>query len=452
MTEITRLLVVDDDSESCALLAAKLRVRGFAVTTELHSSSVPELLASDRFDVVLTDLRMKGVDGIALCTWLVGLHPELPVLVMTAYGSLDSAVAAIRAGAYDFLTKPFDFDALELTLNRAVRHGRLRAEVQRLRLVVDEPRSLDGILGQDPALAVCSDLVRRVAPSRASVLITGETGTGKGVFARALHRGSPRAQRAFVSVNCSAIPAALLESELFGHVRGAFTDAKTERGGLVQSAHQGTLFLDEIGDMPAELQAKLLSLLEEGCVRPVGSDQEVEVDLRIVAASNQDLELAVEEGRFREDLLYRLNVIHIELPPLRERGNDVLLLAQHYVEHFAAELDKRVRGLSSPVAARLLDYSWPGNVRELRNCIQRAVLLTEHDNVILDDLSPKIRGGAALVSSPAGGPSPSLTLAQVEEWHIGRVLEEAGGNKSAAARVLGITRKTLRRKLMRPAT
>jgi DNA-binding NtrC family response regulator len=387
---------------------------------------------------------------LELCQRATEAHPELPVLVITAFGSMETAVQAIRAGAYDFITKPFDIDVVGISIERAVKHGVLTREVQRLQRAVDESRRFDELLGASPAMKEVYDLLERVAESESTVLVSGESGTGKELVARALHRRSKRATGPFVAINCAAMPEQLLESELFGHTKGAFTDARTARPGLFVQAKGGTIFLDEIGDMPLGLQPKLLRALQERTVRPVGGDHETPIDVRVVAASNRDLETAIEERKFREDLYYRINVIHVELPPLRARGADVLLLAQHYLEHFATQSQKDVRSLDPEAAERLSAYAWPGNVRELANCLERAVALTRSESIGSADLPEKIRNyRTSHVLVAATDPSELVPLEEVEKRYILRVLEAVGGNKTLAAQVLGLDRKTLYRKLDR---
>ncbi|WNG20831.1 sigma-54-dependent transcriptional regulator [Cystobacter fuscus] len=445
-----RVLVVEDEREMRALLEKGLGRRGFVPTARGSADEAFALLESEDFDTVLTDLRMPGMDGIALCERIALNRPDIPVVVVTAFGSLETAVAAIRAGAYDFVTKPVDLDALALVLERAVQHRALREEVRRLRRALGEVSTEGGVVGESLALRRVYELIDRVADSDTSVLVTGESGTGKEVAARALHARGRRRAGPFVAINCAAMPEALLESELFGHVRGAFTDAKTSRPGLFVKANGGTLFLDEVGELPLTLQPKLLRALQERTVRPVGGETEVAFDARIVAATNRDLDLAVEEGRFREDLYYRLNVIGLELPPLRARGNDVLLLAQRFLEHFATRSGKRVVGLSPAVAQRLLAYSWPGNVRELQNCIERAVALTAYEQLTVEDLPDRIRDyRAPNPQTQNQDVSELVSLEEMERRYIQRVMETVGGSRTLASRILGVDRKTLYRKLGR---
>jgi len=408
-----------------------------------------EHLRTTPADVVVTDVQMAGLSGIELCQELRQRHPDLLPIVLTGQGGLDTAIAAIRAGAYDFITKPVKMDALAVALSRAIQHRSLREEVKRLRHLVGEAERFDELVGDSGPMRRVRRLIERVVDSDASVLVTGESGTGKDVVARVLHRRGRRKNGPFVAINCSAMPEQLLESELFGHVRGAFTDARAGRTGLFVQADRGTLLLDEIGDLPLTLQPKLLRALQERVVRPVGENEEVPFDVHLVATTNRDLESAVEEGRFREDLYFRVNVIHVEMPSLRARGSDVLVLAQHFLVHHAAKAGKRVIGLSPEAAERLLAYAWPGNVRELQNAIEHAVALAQYDQVTVDDLPEKIRAyRPSHVLIAADDPSELVPLEEAERRYILRVVESLGGNKTLAARVLGIGRKTLYRKLV----
>jgi two-component system response regulator HydG len=436
----------------CEMLEARLPKLGFDVTWRTTAAEALDLLAAADFDAIVTDLNMREMSGIELCERIVANRPDVPVMVITAFGSLETAVAAIRAGAYDFITKPFEIKVLALALERAVQHRSLREEVRRLRRTVAEARQFGELLGSSPTMQKVYALLDRLADSDASVLVTGESGTGKELVARALHDRSRRSQGPFVAINCAAMPETLLESELFGHVKGAFTDARTGRTGLFVQASGGTLFLDEIGDLPMGLQPKLLRALQERKVRPVGGDAEVPFDVRLVCATNRDLESAVEEKRFREDLYFRVNVVHVKLPPLRARGGDVLLLTQHFLDHYATQAAKHVTGIAPAAAERLMAYPWPGNVRELQNCIERAVALTAFEQIAVDDLPERIRsyrGSHVLVASD--DPSDLVPLEEMERRYILRVVEAVGGNKTLAAEVLGVGRKTLYRKLERYA-
>jgi DNA-binding NtrC family response regulator len=444
------ILIIDDDRSMCDILESELRRREFEVTSATTPSEALAIFERGDFGLAITDVNMAGMSGVELCKQLVARREDMPVIVVTAYANMETAIAAIRAGAYDFVTKPFDMDELALTIERALRHHALREEVKRLRKAVDSSQRFDDILGTSGAMLKMCELVTRVADTETTVLITGESGTGKELVAKALHLKSGRKDGPFVAINCAAMPESLLESELFGHVKGAFTDARTSRPGLFIRASKGTLFLDEIGEMPAGMQAKLLRALQERTVRPVGGDQEQAFDTRIIAATNRDLETEVEEKRFREDLFYRINVVRIHVPPLRARGSDILLLAQHFLERYAAQSRRPVLGMTSAAADKLLSYPWPGNVRELQNCIERAVALAQFDQIGVDDLPEKIRDyKTARISVESNDPAELLPMEEVERRYILKVLEAVGGNKTLAAQVLGFDRRTLYRKLDR---
>ena len=443
-----RVLVVDDDPSLGELLVTGLGGCGYEAEWRGDAREALAVLGRTEFAFVVTDLSMPGMDGIELCKRVVAEHPRLAVIVMTAHGSLEGAVSAMRAGARDFIVKPFEVAALALTLERAAYHGALREEVQRLRQVVAESRRFDEIVGGSPVMRELFELLSRVAQSDSAVLITGETGTGKELVARALHRNGKRKNAPFVAINCAAVPGPLLEAELFGYAKGAFTDAREARTGLFQQAHAGTLFLDEIGELPLTLQPKLLRALQERVVRPLGARAEVPIDVRLIAATNMDVEEAVLERRLREDLYFRINVIHLNLPPLRARGSDVLLLAEKFLRHFAAVAEKQVTAISRGAAAKLLAYPWPGNVRELQNCIERAVALTPYPEVSVDDLPERIRSYQSSHVLVAGDdPSELVTLAEMERRYVLKVVEAVGGQRTRAAGVLGLDRKTLYRKL-----
>jgi two-component system response regulator HydG len=443
-----RVLVVDDDEDVCRLVEHGLSSRDIAVVWRCSAADALEALDDGDFDVVLTDFEMPDMDGLELCQRIVGDRPGLPVVVLTAFGDLATSVRAIRAGAYDFIMKPPELDTLTLAIERAVRHRRLQDEVKRLRHAVDDRNGFGGMIAASNGMRRVMSLVERVADADASVLIAGESGTGKELVARALHERGRRHRGPFVPVNCAAVPAALLESELFGHVRGAFTDARSDRVGLFARASGGTLFLDEITELPPVLQPKLLRFLQERTIRPVGSDAEEACDVRIVAATNEDVEAAVRARRFRQDLYFRVNVVRIDLPPLRARENDVLLLAQHFVQRYAARTGRPVVGLSPAAGARMLAYGWPGNVRELQNCIERAVALTPRDHIGVDDLPDAVRG-AKPVRRSASGPVEPTSLAEVERRHVLAILASTRGNRKEAARILGLDRKTLYRRLLK---
>jgi two-component system response regulator HydG len=447
-----QVLVVDDEQETCDLLEMALVRHGFKVTTSSNAQRALELVAAQDYDVVLTDLSMPEMSGLDLCERVLGTRPNMPVVVITGQGSLETAIGAIRVGAYDFITKPVDPKLLFLSVSRAIQHRRLQDEVKRLRQAVAEGDSdaANIIVGQSGAMRKVYELISRVGESDASVLIHGETGTGKELIARGIHMRSRRKDGPFVAINCAAVPHSLLESELFGHARGAFTDAKAQRTGLFVQASGGTLFLDEIGELPLDVQPKLLRALQERKVRPVGANHEIPFDARIVAASNRNLEDEVYEKRFREDLYYRINVVKIDVPPLRERGGDVLHLSQHFLKQFAQRNDKPTLELSTTAAEKLMAYNWPGNVRELENCMEHAVALARFDQITVEDLPEKIRAyRAERFVVAANDPTEIVTMDELERRYILRVLALVGGNKSRAAQVLGFDRRTLYRKLER---
>ena len=443
------LLVVDDDDSTLRLLKRGLEAEGYQVECAPSGDAALEVLRKLPVDVVLTDLNMSPMTGVELCQRVCDEFPDVPTIVVTAFGSLESAVETLRAGVYDFLNKPISLDVLQLAVERAVTHHQLKVEVKRLRAATGQAGWGEALVGASPAVSDLRELLERVAATDSTVLLVGESGTGKEVAARILHESGRRQRGPFVAVNAAAIPDNLLESELFGHARGAFTDAKVSRVGLLPQATGGSLFLDEIGDMPISVQAKLLRALEVRSVRPVGGSGEVPFDARVIAATNRDLERAIEEGRFREDLYYRLSVLQVVLPPLRARGGDVLLLAQHFIRHFSTQMAKGVDGLSPAAAKKMMSYPWPGNVRELKNCIERAVALTRYDQIAVDDLPDRVKGYEPRYVVVAGNNLDDLVpLEQVEKGYILRVLEAAGGNKSLAARTLGLNRKTLYRRLV----
>jgi len=448
-----RVLFVDDDPAMGAVMRDGLARMGFEVRTEADPRAALALVEREELDAVVTDLRMGALDGLSLCRALTERRPQLPVIVLTAFGSYESAVAAMRAGAHDFLDKPVDVERLALSLQRAVELRRLREEVRRLRDDAGRLRGYGEMCGESPAMLRVHDLLDRVRDSDVTVLVTGESGTGKELVARALHRLGRRAGGPFVAVNCAALSESLLESELFGHAKGAFTDARAARPGLLVEAHGGTLFLDEVGEMSLGMQVKLLRALQDRRVRPVGGSGEVPFDARVVAATHRDLRALIEAGSFREDLYFRLAVLEIEVPPLRARGGDVLLLAQRFVEEAAARTGKQVVGLSAEAAARLAAYPFPGNVRELANSMERAVAVTRHDRVGVEDLPERIAEAQTPGADPgadAVSPAPLLApLEEVERRHVLRVLDAVQGRRADAAEILGIDRKTLYRKLER---
>jgi len=444
----TRILAVDDDRAMCEMIEAGLDPYGFDVVWRTRAEDALQAAEAEDFSAVVTDLNLSTDSGLDVCRRLSELRPDLPVVVITAFGDMQSAISAIRVGARDFINKPVEMETLAHSLRRATEEHELRREVKRLTEEVRRSTGVGELVGRSSGMRKVYELISRVSDTDASVVLTGESGTGKELVARALHTESRRADGPFVAVNCAAVPATLLESELFGHVRGAFTDASTRREGLFQRANRGTVLLDEIGEMPTDMQAKLLRVLQDKRVRPVGATEEIPFDARIVAATNRDLEDDVENGRFREDLFYRLNVVRIHVPPLRARGNDILLLAQHFVERASERLQRPVKGISAEAAKKLLGYDWPGNVRQLENWMERAVTLTRFEQITPEDLPDKIRerGDTGPVDIDQEHMS---TLSDIERRYIERVLSATGGNKTQASRILGLDRRTLYRKLER---
>ncbi len=436
-----RILVVDDEPDVARILARLTQSFGHEAVIAGSADVALERFAEAPFDVVLTDLRMGRQDGLALLRRLHELAPNVPVILITGQATVDSAMEAIRTGAYDYLTKPVERMALGELLGRAIerRRGPLPGRQAALPSPSGTAAPSEIIAGRSPAMIEVYKTVARVAGGRSSVLVLGESGTGKELVARALHSQSPRAQRRFVPVNVSAIQEGLLESELFGHVRGAFTGATSARRGLFEEAHQGTLFLDEIGDLSPVLQAKLLRVIQEQVLKPVGGNEEIKVDVRIVAATHRSLEDMVRKGSFREDLYFRINVVSIALPPLRERLEDIPVLVEHFLRRYEAQ-NRVVAPRPSPAAlAALATYTWPGNVRELENVIERAVQLSAGGTITAEALVPHIRGPAAEASAPYP------TLDEMIDQYVGQVLRHTDGNRTVAAKILGISRRTLHR-------
>lgn len=441
--------VASCESADAALAILQLPSAGFEIGAQrLAAPRTPA--ASDEtgeFDAILTDITMPGMSGLEFCAQIKKFRPDLPVIVMTAYGSLETSIEAIRAGAFDFVTKPVELELLNATLSRATEHTSLKRQIKLLEARA-RGTNFEALIGESDVMRKLKSQLERVVKSNVSVLLTGESGTGKEVVAQSLHSKSDRAARPFIAVNCAALPETLLESELFGHTRGAFTDARDDRTGLFLQADGGTLFLDEIGEMPLEMQPKLLRALEQKTVRPIGGKEERPFDVRLIAATNRDLEAAVEKKTFRQDLYYRINVLPLHVPPLRKRGIDILLLANYYLDKFNKSASKRIAGFDEQVSKKLLSYDWPGNVRELRNVIERAVILSGDGNIHLEAIPEKIGqfqpDKLVLVDDDQ---LPLEDLATVERRYIHYVLEKTGGNKTEAARILGLDRKTLYRKL-----
>jgi DNA-binding NtrC family response regulator len=438
--------MVDDDAAMCEFLKEELEREGFAVEVANGGRAGLERVKRGGVDLVVSDVRMPDLDGLDLLREVRALDPSLYVIIITGFGSIDTAIRAVKLGAYDFLVKPFEMERLLPTIDKALAERALRSEVVRLREEVSRRDRLDNLIGRSPAMQEVFNLIQRVAGSQLSVLITGDSGTGKELVARAIHAHGPRKARPFVAMNCSAIPETLLESELFGYARGAHSTARLDRQGLLVEADGGTLFLDEIAEMPLSLQPKLLRVLQDGEVRPLGTNKVEHVDVRVIAATNRDLAAHLREGHLREDLYYRLNVVQIHLPPLRGRSEDVLPLAEHFLARSAARAGKSLRGFSESAKKIMLAYPFPGNVRELENMVERAVALAEGELIGPDDLPPVMRERRSqdrLATAVAQG----LTLDQLEREYIERVLDSEGGNKTRAALRLGLDRKTLYRKL-----
>jgi two-component system response regulator HydG len=438
-----RVLVVDDELSMAEMIADGLAHRGFEGVVVGSSAEAARLLGREKFDALVTDLRMPDLDGLGLLSVARQIAPNCPVIVMTAYSAIDTAIESIRRGAYHYLTKPFKVEELALFLDRALDEARLRRETVTLKRTLKERFAVSNLIGRSGAMSDVCDLVSRIADAGAPVLVLGETGTGKGLIARAIHAEGTRASAPFVTVNCAALPESLLESELFGHVRGAFTGATTRRIGLVEEAHGGSLFLDEIGEMTPALQAKLLDVLERGVLRAVGSNKETTVDVRFIAATHRDLREQVSSGAFREDLLYRLEVVTIEIPPLRHRREDIPAL----VEHFLAQSRTRqprssVERIGSEAMERLLEHSWPGNVRELQHLVERLVLLGRSPEVGVADLPATLT--AKRDASPVFG-SEIVPMREMQRRYATWVFERVGGRKVHAAERLGVDVKTLGR-------
>ncbi len=450
-----RLLAVDDDTRMRRVLQILARKIGLDCVAAAGADEALAAFRAARADVVVTDLKMPGKGGIELLRELREIDADVPVVVLTAHGTVPTAVEAMKLGALDYLLKPFDVDALELIIRRALDLSRYRVENRFLREQAAGNRLHEAIVGTSAAMVAVYELVRRVAPTRSTVLITGETGTGKELVARAIHDLSPRKDELFVPINCTAIPAELLESELFGHVRGAFSGAHADRIGKFQAADEGTLFLDEIGDMDARLQAKLLRVLQEGVVEPLGSNRRVLVDVRVISSTNRDLETAVKDGCFRDDLYYRLNVFRLELPPLRDRRSDAPLLAQAFLDTFARELGKPDLRLTPDAAPVLESYHWPGNVRELRNVMERAAVLCA-DRTVDATLARALLPLHDEPRSPTDGRRATdlnldRALGDVERQLILDALAATHNDKPAAAKLLGIGERTLWTKLKKHA-
>jgi DNA-binding NtrC family response regulator len=440
------VLVVEDDAAMRELLVESLGDEGYTVLSAGGGREGIRKVRENEVDLVISDLRMPDLDGLDLVRELRAMSAPPDVITITAFGTIDTAIKAMKLGAFDYITKPFEIEQLLIAMERALRDRELRDEVSRLREEVADKYSFSSIIGRSHAMQEIFELIRRLASSPVSVLITGESGTGKELVARALHFNGNRADGPFVPVNCAAIPPNLLESELFGYKKGAFTDASSDRPGLLVEAHEGTLFLDEIGELPAHLQAKLLRVLQEREVKPLGASRSRPIDIRVISATNRDLEAMLTSGDFRNDLYYRLNVVQLDIPPLRKRREDILPIAGHLLQRAAKRSAKEIVGIDPEAARVLMAFAWPGNVRELENVIERAVALSQTSLIQLSDLPP------ALVERPSedilrAAAARRMTLADLERVYILQVLDEEEGNKTRASQRLGLDRKTLYRKL-----
>jgi two-component system response regulator PilR (NtrC family) len=448
-----KILVVDDEKSMREFLEIMLRKEDYRVSLASNGEEVLRLIERDIFDLVLLDIRMPKMDGIAVLKKIKALSPETVVIMITAYASADTAIKAMKEGAYDYITKPFKIEEIKLIIKNALEKRNLQKENTLLKQVIRDRYHFDNIIGQSPKMLALYDLLDKVGPTKTNILITGESGTGKELVAKAIHYSSPRKDRPFVTLNCGAIPESLIESELFGHMKGAFTDAIATKKGLFEVADEGTLFLDEISELPLLMQVKLLRVLQDREFKRVGGTEDIRVDVRIIAATNKDLEEAVREKRFREDLFYRLNVIQIKLPSMRERREDVPLLAMHFLQKFSEELNKTISNISSDALQLLLDYDYPGNVRELQNIIERAVALETSPELTaqnlrsyLDDHLQLKKGGLEL-DIPNEGINLEKLVEEIERTLLLKALNRTHGIKKKAAELLGINFRSMRYRL-----
>lgn len=438
------ILIIDDEKNIREGLGTALELEGYDVKLAENGEIGLKLIEKGDIDLVITDLRMPGISGEEVIAKVTGESPGIPVIVLTGHGSIDSAVTAMRNGAYDFLTKPLNLDRLILIVKRALAGRELEIRHSTLKEELDAKTSFESIIGKSAEMLRIFEVVRKAANSKASVLITGESGTGKELIANALHNLSNRRDKPFVKVHCAALSESLLESELFGHEKGAFTGAVARKRGRFELANTGSIFLDEIGEIDQNVQIKILRVLQDRRFERVGGEETLEVDVRIIAATNRDLLQEIAEHRFREDLFYRLNVVHIQVPPLRERKDDIPLLVASFLEEFAKENNKKITGIDARARSALYKYNWPGNIRQLRNCIESAVVMCSGSEITLEDLPPSVSGASDtdMISIPVG-----ITLAEAEKILIQQNLAVSKGNKSKTADILGIGRKTLHRKI-----
>ncbi|MBI5572413.1 MAG: sigma-54-dependent Fis family transcriptional regulator [Desulfomonile tiedjei] len=445
----SKILVVDDESSQRKMLKANLSLDGYEVVEAEDGSHAIARVAEEFFDLVLMDNRMTHVDGIEALKQIKQISPGIPVIIITAYASVETAVQALQSGAHDYLTKPLDIDELRIKVQQTLEFWRLKEENILQKRRIENLFDASSIIGRSQTMKEVMERVAQVAPSEATVLILGESGTGKELIANALHQGSSRTDRRFIKVNCAALPETLLESELFGHEKGAFTGAIARRPGRFELADGGTIFLDEIGEMTLATQSKLLRVVQEREFEPVGSTKTVKVDIRIITATNRNLEEEVKAGRFREDLFYRLNVVPIPLPPLRERKEDIPLLVEHFLKVYNEKNGRNLQGFHPRALDALMRYAWPGNIRELENVVERSVILSRDDYVPFSELPLPVREatGDSDVKEIREGLRPGMTIREMEKELIVKTLEENDGNRTRTARVLGITRRTLQHKL-----
>ena len=443
-----KILVIDDERDMLSGCQKFLEAAGYAVVIAESGKAGLALFETENPDLTIVDLKMPKIDGMAVLQSIMARDREAIVIVFTGYGTVENAVKAIRAGAFDFVQKPFDVDAFLIVIERALKLWRVREENSALKQLLETRFRFENIIGNSEAITQVFDLIRKISNTPANVLITGESGTGKELVARCIHANSKRSHKPFVPLNCGGLPEPLIESELFGHTKGAFTDAKQNRAGLIEHAKGGTFFLDEIGELPPPLQVKFLRVLEDHKIRRLGSNREIEIDIRLISATNQNIEALIEKGRFREDLFYRINTFEIHLPPLRDRHGDIQLLAHHFLNHFAETSEKAVQGISTEAMDVLCEYTWPGNVRELIHVMERAVALSEEGREITPDLFPKPIGGSLEVETQTKG-HLKARVAVFEKHIIQDVLVKHAGNITHAAKELGLTRDGLIKKMTR---
>ncbi|MEC4685449.1 MAG: sigma-54 dependent transcriptional regulator [Nitrospirota bacterium] len=442
-----KILIVEDEQGMNEILRILLESDGYEVSSAMDGGKGIELLKKDIFDLVITDIKMPGVDGFEVLRKAKELSPDTLIIMVTAFGTTESAIEAMKLGAYDYIHKPFKIDEIRIVVNKALEKRGLRRELEVLREEIRTTYRLENIIGKSPRMQGLLNIIPKIAQSSSSVLITGESGSGKELVARAIHNISPRAEKAFVAINCASLPEGLLESELLGYMKGAFTGATHNKEGLFEIAHAGSIFLDEIGEMPFNIQAKILRVIETGTFRRLGGTNDITVDVRVIAATNKDLKKAIKAGEFREDLFYRLNVVPVHIPPLRERKEDIPLLAEHFLKKFGhGEI-----GISPEAMRVMVNYSWPGNVRELENVIERTVLLTEHDIILPGDLPSELRetemDEGRLPDLTVSGVDLDGILEDIERSYIKRALELSLGVKTEAAKLLNLTFRSFRHRL-----